>query len=514
VIRAQTDTSGGGPGVVELVGKVVLVTGASSGVGRASALAFAHAGAAAVALLDIDDDGGRETERLVKPTGADVLYTHCDVSDPEALAAAFEEAEDIFGGLDVVHNNAGLVGGVPAWPDTSLARLRRMVGVNLGGAVYGTHLAIAALRRRGGGAIVNTASLGGLAPYREDAAYGAAKAGVIMLSRSCRSLRREGIRVNAVCPGAVDTPMLRDTGGGEPAPWLLGLAGLNLLTPGDVAQVVVRVATDERCAGEAIMVDNVVRGEAMGPSVTAARFADARPTILGAGTPETGEEPTLGERGSAPSFDEVVYSTRAMRRLRTDPVPPELLSQIVEAATMGPCGNHIENWRFYVLTDRARIEQLAGLWVKIFERVRDHTSDMPEALRKSCEYMIEHFAEVPAVILPGALHVPGPEANVVETVTWYASILPAVQNLMLAARARGLGTTLTTLPLAAHDELRRVGGVPDDVTLVGCIPLGYPKGRFGRPPRQSVNTIAWLDGAPLPPPSVTFDPSSIVLPAQ
>jgi 3-oxoacyl-[acyl-carrier protein] reductase len=513
VIRAQTDTSGGGPGVVELVGKVVLVTGASSGVGRASALAFAHAGAAAVALLDIDDEGGRETERLVKATGADVLYTHCDVSDPEALAAAFEEAEDIFGGLDVVHNNAGLVGGVPAWPETSLARLHSIVGVNMGGAVYGTHLAIAALRRRGGGAIVNTASLGGLAPYREDAAYGASKAGVIMLSRSCRGLRREGIRVNAVCPGAVDTPMLRATGGGEPAPSLLaGLEGLDLLTPADVARAVVQVATDDTCAGEAIMVDNVASSRT-NPPLIFARFADVRPAIFGAGMPET-EVATSGGRGLGPSFEEVVYSTRAMRRLRTDPVPPELLSQIVEAATMAPCGNHIQNWRFYVLTDRDRIEQLAGLWTKIFDRVRDQTGDMPEALRQSCEYMIEHFAEVPAVILAGAVDFPGRDANAVEAVTWYASILPAVQNLMLAARARGLGTTLTTLPLAAHDALRIVGGVPEDVTLVACIPLGYPKGRFGRPPRQSVNTIAWLDGAPLPPPSVTFDPSSIVLPAQ
>jgi nitroreductase len=205
-----------------------------------------------------------------------------------------------------------------------------------------------------------------------------------------------------------------------------------------------------------------------------------------------------------PSFDEVVYTTRAMRRLRPDPVPPELLSQIVEAATMGPCGNHVENWRFYVLTDRARIAQLAELWARIFDRVKDQTGSMPAALRRSCEYMIEHFAEVPAVILPGAVGFPGPGANVVETVTWYASILPAVQNLMLAARARGLGATLTTLPLAAHDALRGVGGVADDVTLVACIPLGYPKGRFGRPPRLPVDAIAWLDGAPLPPPSVTF----------
>jgi nitroreductase len=202
-----------------------------------------------------------------------------------------------------------------------------------------------------------------------------------------------------------------------------------------------------------------------------------------------------------------MFTTRAMRRLRPDPVPPELLSRIVEAATMAPCGNHIQNWRFYVLTERARVAQLAGLWAKIFDRVKDQTGAMPEALRKSCEYMIEHFAEVPAVILAGAVHFPGPEANLVETVTWYASILPAVQNLMLAARALGLGTTLTTLPLAAPDALRRIGAVPDDVTLVACIPLGYPKGQFRRPSRQPVDTIAWLDGAPLPAPSITAFPS-------
>jgi nitroreductase len=123
-------------------------------------------------------------------------------------------------------------------------------------------------------------------------------------------------------------------------------------------------------------------------------------------------------------FDEVVYTTRAMRRLLPDPVPQELLSHIVEAATMGPCGNHVENWRFYVLTDRARIAQLAELWARIFDRVKNQTGSMPAALRRSCEYMIEHFAEVPAVILPGAVGFPGPGANVVETVTWYASILP------------------------------------------------------------------------------------------
>ena len=207
----------------------------------------------------------------------------------------------------------------------------------------------------------------------------------------------------------------------------------------------------------------------------------------------------------APSFDEVVYTTRAMRRLRPDPVPPELLSQIVEAATMGPCGNHVENWRFYVLTDRARIAQLAELWARIFDRVKDQTGSMPAALRRSCEYMIEHFRYVPAVVLAGATNFPGRVANHVLTTTWYASILPSVQNLMLAARARGLGTTLTTLLLAAHDDVRDIVGAAADVTLVACIPIGYPKGRFGRPDRNPTDAVAWLDGRPLPPPAITYN---------
>ncbi|HEY2089683.1 MAG TPA: nitroreductase family protein [Mycobacterium sp.] len=204
------------------------------------------------------------------------------------------------------------------------------------------------------------------------------------------------------------------------------------------------------------------------------------------------------------SLDEAIYTTRAMRRLRTDPVPPELLSQIVEAATMGPSGNFMQNWRFYVVTDRDQVGKLGDLWSQIYERVRHRGDQLPETLLKSCEYMIAHFRDVPAVVLAGATNFPGRDANLVLTATWYASILPSVQNLMLAARARGLGTTLTTLLLAAHDDVLDILGVDDDVTLVACIPLGYPKGRFGRPARNPVDAVARLDGRPLPPPAITY----------
>jgi nitroreductase len=227
---------------------------------------------------------------------------------------------------------------------------------------------------------------------------------------------------------------------------------------------------------------------------------------------DNGGNPSADQRKTSAtvSLDEVIYTTRAMRRLRADPVPQELLSQVVEAATMGPSGNFQQDWRFYVITDHEKIKEIGGLWTRIYEMFRQQAGNIPESLRKSCEYMIEHFHEVPAVVFAGATNFPGGEANHILMTTWYASILPSVQNLLLSARARGLGTTLTTALLAVHDDLARIIGADSGVTFVACIPIGYPKGRFGRPTRSPVDAVAWLDGVPLPPPAITYnDPAQV-----
>ena len=141
---------------------------------------------------------------------------------PYDVRRMFAEAERHFGGVDIVHNNAGLIGGEPLWPDVPLEKLMAVITVNLGGVAMGTQEGIHTLRRRGGGVIVNTASIAALGPMPADPVYSATKAGVVRITESCAGLAAEGIRVNAVLPGVVDTDMTnKHTGDGtRPAAWL------------------------------------------------------------------------------------------------------------------------------------------------------------------------------------------------------------------------------------------------------------------------------------------------------
>jgi len=238
------------------------VTGAGAGIGRASALALAARGAAGVAVLDVDREGGEETAALVKDAGADALFLCVDVSDREALSAGFAAAADRLGGIDIVHNNAGLVSGDPPWPGTPLEVIERVVQVNVLGTMFGTRLAIEHLAARGGGAVVNTASVAGLAPMPTDAVYAATKAAVILFTQSCKELAAgTGVRVNAVLPGIVDTSMVRKTGDGvTPAAWLEPALGMmTLLDPARVAAAVVALVEDDTKAGHTEVLVNELR---------------------------------------------------------------------------------------------------------------------------------------------------------------------------------------------------------------------------------------------------------------
>ena len=231
---------------MDLDGKVAVVTGAGSGIGRATALAFAAAGSSVV-VADVDEVGGDETVGLVHDEGGTATFVRTDVTEPRSLEALFAEAEARHGGVDILHNNAGLVSGAPEWPDITPETLLRVMNVNLGGVVLGTRLAIPALRKRGGGAIVNTASMAALFPMTPDPIYSATKAGVTMFTRACAPLAEEGIRVNAVLPGLVNTALLGKSGDGDRwADWAYAARDLmGLMEPSVVAEAVLDLVRDD-----------------------------------------------------------------------------------------------------------------------------------------------------------------------------------------------------------------------------------------------------------------------------
>ena len=243
---------------MELAGATAVVTGGGSGIGRASALAFAARGAS-VLVADIVEADGQETAQLIEKDGGKAAFTRVDVTQPDDLARMLDEAERTFGGVDALHNNAGIVCGEPHWPDTDTAVLMRQVTVNLGAVVAGTKLAVPYLARRGGGAVVNTASMASVLPLLDEPAYSATKAGVLMFTRTCAAMEgSHGIRVTAVLPGLVKTPLINKSGDGTRQAAWVGMAEsfMTWQTPEQVADVVVDLARNG-AGGEWRFVDDV-----------------------------------------------------------------------------------------------------------------------------------------------------------------------------------------------------------------------------------------------------------------
>ena len=236
--------------------KVAIVTGAGSGIGEATARLMAHEGASVV-VADID---GPAAERVAGDLG-NAVVAEVDVSDESSVVRMVETAVESFGGLDVLHNNASDASTAAADTDIvtlDMAVFDRLVAVNLKGVFMGCKHAIPHMLARGGGSIVNTASIDGLMGRGVRAAYGASKAGVVLLTKSVASqYGSRGIRCNAVAPGLVLTPAVANV-----APEKLELASRSypmprLCEPEDVANAVVFLASDEAAFvnGATLMVD-------------------------------------------------------------------------------------------------------------------------------------------------------------------------------------------------------------------------------------------------------------------
>lgn len=248
---------------MKIAGKVAIVTGGASGIGRAAAEALARKQAKGILIVDIDLQAAQQlADEIEAASKTQSLALGLDLSQTEAIETMYEEALNAFGSVDIVFNNAGRVSGPPPFPATPLERIRQVIDLDLTAVVQSTALALSNMAKTGGGIIVNTASTGAVNPLPADAAYAAAKAGVAHLSASCAAFADElNVRVVAIGPGVTDTPILEQTGGGKRPDWLQPvLQAIQILTPEEVAQRFIDIVEDDTIVGELILIENVPTG--------------------------------------------------------------------------------------------------------------------------------------------------------------------------------------------------------------------------------------------------------------
>ena len=221
--------------------------------------------------------------------------------------------------------------------------------------------------------------------------------------------------------------------------------------------------------------------------------------LVDRGDPDDGVEEVLA-RLDAPLVA-VLETQRAVRKVRPDPVDDRIVLRCIELALKAPTGSNGQNWEFVVVKDRDVKAKLArsyrAAW-SVYGRVGKRVAAGDEAMQKvlgAVEWQVEHFEAIPVMVvacLRGARLPLVPPPPIAAT-SYYGSIYPSVQNLLLAARAMGLGASLITLPLLSVTSARRALGLPMSVTPACVVPLGWPRGRYGPTTRRPVGDVVHLD---------------------
>jgi NAD(P)-dependent dehydrogenase (short-subunit alcohol dehydrogenase family) len=233
---------------MRLANKIALITGAGSGMGKTASVVFAKAGAK-VAAIDVNGDAAAATARELKASGSDAFAFRADVSKTEDVKAMVAATIDALGVPDVLYNNAGIEGEGGFLAQLSEEAFDRVIAINLRGVWLGMKYTLPHMIKNGGGSVINTASVAGIVGLRGSSAYCAAKAGVIALTRvAALEYGRYNIRVNCICPGSIDTPMVeRITGGRGMTPEAIKRSSVfsRVGKPEEIANMALFLASDE-----------------------------------------------------------------------------------------------------------------------------------------------------------------------------------------------------------------------------------------------------------------------------